>query len=143
MLSQTGEYALRALVHLAHRGDGSGTLIQAEETADALGVPRSYLSKILHTLARAGLLESSRGPGGGFRLAEAAEEVPLARIVQIFDPHLLAEERRCLMGREVCSDADACPAHEHWKDVSGRVQAFFQNTTLGDLASANGKPTAG
>jgi Rrf2 family transcriptional regulator, iron-sulfur cluster assembly transcription factor len=137
MLSQTGEYALRAMVHLAQAGGGE-VRVQAEEVAEALQIPRNYLSKILHTLGRRGLLISTRGPGGGFRLAVAPEELPVARIVEIFDPQLLAEDRRCLMGREICSDADACPAHEHWKKVSREVRDFFTRTSLATLASGPG-----
>jgi Rrf2 family transcriptional regulator, iron-sulfur cluster assembly transcription factor len=136
MLSQTGEYALRAMVHLA-QAEEEGARIQADEVAEALQIPRNYLSKILHTLGRKGLLASTRGPGGGFRLAVPPAELPLARIVEIFDPQLLAEDRRCLMGREVCSDADACPAHEHWKKVSREVRAFFSRTTLATLAGGS------
>jgi Rrf2 family transcriptional regulator, iron-sulfur cluster assembly transcription factor len=137
MLSQTGEYALRAMVHLA-QAEEEGARIQADEVAEALQIPRNYLSKILHTLGRKGLLASTRGPGGGFRLAVPPAELPLARIVEIFDPQLLAEDQRCLMGREVCSDADACPAHEHWKKVSREVRAFFSRTSLATLAGGSG-----
>ncbi len=148
MVSQTTEYALRALVHLAGAGaesppDGqssgrrSGTdssvTLQAEEIAEALDVPRNYLSKILHTLSREGILNSTRGPRGGFRLAAPAAELPLSRIVRVFEPHLLADEQRCLLGQTVCSDDDPCPAHEHWKGVSRAVRAFFATTTLDDL----------
>lgn len=137
MLSQTGEYALRAMVHLARLSD-DGTRVQADEVADALQIPRNYLSKILHTLGKEGLLESTRGPGGGFRLALAPDDLPLARIVEIFDPQLLAEKRRCLMGQEICSDDAACAAHEHWKKVSRDVLAFFARTTVGALAKEPG-----
>jgi DNA-binding IscR family transcriptional regulator len=112
MLSQTGEYALRATVHLA-REEREGQRLQAEEIADALKVPRNYLSKILHALGRSGLLESTRGPGGGFRLAQ---------------------DRRCIMGQEVCSDSEPCAAHERWKSISRAVQAFFHGTTIAALA---------
>ncbi len=148
MLSQTTEYALRALVHLAGAGVATppearssdppsdavpSVTLQAEEIAEALDVPRNYLSKILHTLSREGILNSTRGPRGGFRLAAPAAELPLSRIVQVFEPHLLADEQRCLLGQSVCSDDDPCPAHDHWKGVSRAVRAFFSATTLEDL----------
>lgn len=148
MLSQTTEYALRALVHLAGAGAASPpaghasgrrsdtdspVTLQAEEIAKALDIPRNYLSKILHTLSREGILSSTRGPRGGFRLAAPASELPLSRIVRVFEPHLLAEEQRCLLGQSVCSDDDPCSAHEHWKGVSRAVRAFFAATTLDDL----------
>lgn len=141
MLSQTAEYALRAMVHLARQEPGPGR-VQADDMAERLQVPGNYLSKILHTLARQGLLESSRGPGGGFRLAVPAERLPLARIVEVFDPHLLAEDRRCLLGRDVCSDRAPCPAHGRWKEVSETIRKFFSDTTLRELADGQRSPQA-
>lgn len=134
MLSQTAEYALRAMVHLAREGKNE-TPLQAEEIAEALDVPRNYLSKILHALARRNLLTSTRGPHGGFRLAVAPEELPLAHIVEVFDPQLLAEDRRCLLGQPVCSDENACPAHDEWKRVSRTMRAFFLGTSLARLGA--------
>ncbi len=72
MLSQTAEYALRTVLYLAARqGDG---LFRVSEIAEELGIPQNYLSKTLHILARAGVLHSSRGKHGGFRLAKPANE---------------------------------------------------------------------
>jgi Rrf2 family protein len=140
MLSQTAQYALRAMVHLA-REDGTGEMLQAEQIARALDVPRNYLSKILHALARQKLLDSTRGPRGGFSLSAPPEKIPLARIIEVFDPQLLAEDRRCLLGREVCSDSDPCAAHAHWKQVSASVREFFGGTTLGDLVHGTVDPS--
>src|SRR5690606_6227227 len=67
MLSDTAEYALRATLYIAQHANDT-RLVRTDETAQALGVPRNYLSKILHVLARHGVLSSTRGPLGGFRL---------------------------------------------------------------------------
>lgn len=129
MLSQTGEYALRAVVHLAQQGrDGP---LKIDEIATALDIPRNYLSKILHRLVGAGLLTSARGPTGGFRLAVAADELTLAEVVEAFDPVLA--DRRCLLGKERCSDAHPCQAHVRWKVVASSVGGFFRDTTVADL----------
>ena len=84
MLSQTTEYAVRAILHIATRGDGA--TVRANELAAQIGVPQNYLSKTLHQLARAGLLTSARGPTGGFQLAIPAESLTLQRIVSTFEP---------------------------------------------------------
>ncbi|HEU4570501.1 MAG TPA: Rrf2 family transcriptional regulator [Gemmatimonadales bacterium] len=130
MLSQTAEYALRAVVLLAERADGGSARVG--ELADALGIPQNYLSKTLHLLVRAGVLASTRGKGGGFRLARPAEEIALLDVVDPFDR--MGHRPVCLMGQGECSEAHACAAHASWKEVSARVQAFFQQTTVGDLA---------
>lgn len=134
MISQTAQYALRAMVLLAHR-DGDREMLQAEEIADTLDLPRNYLSKILHGLTRHGLLDSSRGRKGGFRLVRSPSEIPLGQIVEVFDPQLLSDERQCLLGRATCSDEAGCPAHDYWKEVSRTVRRFFLGTTLEDLTS--------
>ena len=96
ILSRTGEYALRAVLHLAE--GGTDAPMRVDDIAEALSVPRNYLSKILHELGRAGVLTSSRGPGGGFRLATSPTQLALADVVGRFDP--LDEAPSCLLGRE-------------------------------------------
>ncbi len=116
-------------MHLARQGEGGA--LQAKELAEATVVPLSYMRKVLHELVRAGVLESTRGKHGGFRLAVAAEELPLLSIVSRFDQ--LGAGRRCLLGRQECSDRDPCPVHDRWKAAADRVAAFFSETTVGDV----------
>ena len=133
-LPQTAEYALRAVYHIAdHQAEGP---VRVTDIAEALGVPRNYLSKTLHQLARAGVLRSTRGPHGGFRLAAPAERVTLAEVV---GPFLPAEGRACVLGRARCSDASPCAAHWRWKQVAERMRAFFGETAVGDLVSGPGE----
>lgn len=129
MLSQTGEYALRAVVHLAR--EDRGQPLKIDEIASELGIPRNYLAKILHGMSGAGLLTSTRGPNGGFRLAVAPDRVTLARIVEPFDPAVA--EPGCLLGQGRCSDAHPCRAHVRWKGIASTVGAFFRETTVADL----------
>ena len=139
MLSQTAEYALRAVVLLAERAPGSTARVG--ELADALHIPQNYLSKTLHTLTRAGVLVSARGKGGGFALARPATTITLLEIVDPFDR--MGTRSACLMGQGECSEAHACPAHHTWKEVSRRVQGFFSQTTLAQLAETRSlKPGA-
>ncbi|HEX9728675.1 MAG TPA: Rrf2 family transcriptional regulator [Gemmatimonadales bacterium] len=129
MLSNTAEYALRAVLYVAqHEGLG---LVRVNEAADALDIPKNYLSKVFHELARGGVLESSRGQHGGFRLARPAGKISLLNIVSRFDQ--ISERRRCLLGKDRCSDHTACLVHERWKDVSEQVATFFRVTTVADL----------
>jgi Rrf2 family protein len=129
MLSQTAEYALRTVLYLADRGDDR--LVGADELARVLGVPRNYLSKTLHRLARERILASARGKGGGFRLATDPRRLTLLQVVEPFDA--ISAERRCLLGRSACDDRHPCPAHHRWKAVSTRVTDFFRKTTVAEL----------
>lgn len=127
MLTQTAEYALRAVLHLAAASEGEQ--VQGETIARALGVPRNYLSKVLHALAREGILSSVRGPHGGFALARDPQELTLAEVLAPFDP----VEDRCLLIRRKCSDANPCLAHHQWKEVALQIRTFFRGTTIADL----------
>lgn len=129
MLSQTGEYALRAVLYLA--ADTSGQPVRVSEMAAELAIPQNYLSKILHLLARGGVLASARGKHGGFQLAIPPERLSLYRVVAPFDR--LDDRRRCLLGRPQCSDRTACAVHTRWKDVADRLVSFFRETTVADL----------
>lgn len=129
MISQTAEYALRAVLHLAQLGDARP--IRVNEMADALRIPRNYLSKILHQLTRHRVLVSLRGKAGGFRLASPPDALALSAIITPFDR--VDERRRCLLGRPQCSDRTACAAHTRWKEVADTVAEFFRDTTVADL----------
>ena len=83
-LSSTARQALHAVLCVAiFQDDGP---VRVEEIAAATGNPRNYLSKILHALARAGILRSTRGPTGGFQLAEPPDEIALERVIAPFEP---------------------------------------------------------
>jgi Rrf2 family protein len=138
MLSDTAEYALRAALYIAQHADAE-RLIRTDQVAEALGVPRNYLSKILHILAKQGVLSSSRGVHGGFRLAHPADDLPLTRIIEHFDP--IVPQRTCILGRPQCSDTNPCPAHDRWKGISDEVRTFFHKTTVGDLLRERGSLT--
>lgn len=135
MLSQSGEYALRAVLYIA--GHEAAGPVRVIEIAEALSVPRNYLSKILHQLARAGVLGSTRGPRGGFELVGSPEEITLSRVVSPVDPS--SDRIECLLGQPRCSDERPCAAHERWRAVSEVVWTFFNETTLSDLLLSPGE----
>jgi Rrf2 family protein len=129
ILSLTAEHALRAVLYVA-RNAGEKP-VRVPEAAAALSIPRNYLSKILHTLARSGILESMRGRAGGFRLAVPADRLSLLLVIQEFDR--MPEQRRCLLGWAVCSDRNACAVHHSWKTTSESVARFFRTTTIAHI----------
>lgn len=133
VISQTSQYALQATLVLA-RGE---TTVEVGALATVLGVPRNYLSKTLTRLVRTGVLESVRGKHGGFRLARPAESIRLADVIESFEP--IDEPRRCLLGRPVCSEAEACAAHQRWRSIRRRITRFFEGTTVADLAQGRNR----
>lgn len=142
MLNQTAEYALRTAVLLAEHEEAPVAL-RAADLAAHLDIPANYLSKILHQLAREGVLESQRGKTGGFRLARPAARIRLADVIRPFDE--IDTRRACLLGRPVCSDAAPCQAHARWKVIGTSLAEFFRHTTLAAMvepAAAVRSPSA-
>lgn len=138
MFSGTTEYALRAVFQLAlHHGAGPQPVT---EIARTIGVPANYLSKILHALARAGVLKSSRGKHGGFELGHPPEAISLLMVVSVFES--IDARRRCLLGRAECSDDRACPVHSRWGRIGDDIARFVRDTTVADVVG-NSTPTSG
>jgi len=131
MLSQTGIYALQALLHLAERDER----VSASQVAEDLGIPANYLAKVLQRLGQEGIVDATRGRGGGYRLAVAADELWVADIIAPFQE--LAEPVRCLMGG-VCDPEDPCPAHRHRVEWNAAIQDLLRTTSLADLLGRNG-----
>ncbi len=133
MLNHTAEYALRVVLYIA--GENSPDLARVDTIAASLDVPRNYLSKVMHALARAGVLISTRGPRGGFALAHPPEQITLAQVIEPFDPI----EDRCLLMRRACSDIEPCVAHHHWREVALQFRSFFRSTTVADIVHGSGE----
>ena len=132
----TSEYALRALIHVAHNSHKGPVL--AREIADDTGIPGNYLSKILRELVRAGILDSTRGIGGGFRLLRPTSELRLADILGPFENSL--QKDRCPFGNKECSDDHPCPAHDHWRPLREAYIHFMDRTTLEQVAVREAHP---
>jgi Rrf2 family iron-sulfur cluster assembly transcriptional regulator len=127
LLPQTAEYALRAVLEIA----AYDRPVRVAEIAATSGIPRNYLGKTLYQLARAGILTSTRGRGGGFRLGVPAEEITLERIVSIF---AAPEARRCLLGNGICGE-NTCALHDRWAPIASQLGDLFDTTSIADLLS--------
>ena len=129
MLSTTAQYALRALVKLAE--EPAKTVlgrVMAEET----DIPSNYLSKVLLTLGNAGLVEATRGAGGGYRLSRDPNTIRLIEIVEPFDGARI--KPTCLLGSPECKDENACSAHDVWKGIRTQFVGFLESTTLAEIS---------
>ncbi len=130
MLSMTTRYALRALLYLARQA-GEGPVL-GREIAARVHIPANYLSKILWTLRNAGLLETTRGQGGGYRLSRPAEDIRLIEIVRLFEGPRPGSG--CLLGGDhECSDRDPCSAHAVWKKAKDAFTEFLNSTSIAEI----------
>lgn len=127
-MSRTAEHAVRAILHLAVNGPEP---VKAATIARELGAPANYMSKTLHALASAGIVDSRRGPTGGFRLAADPEELTLARIIEVVDDP--APKDACLVSSSRCSERTPCHLHARWKTVSNQVWDPLRRTTIAEL----------
>ncbi|MGA2259214.1 MAG: Rrf2 family transcriptional regulator [Thermoguttaceae bacterium] len=130
MLSKTALHALRAMTVLAELPEKS--FAGAVDIAKAIHAPRNYLGKLLQSLAEAGLVESQKGKGGGFRLARQPAAITVFDVVEPIDH--VGRWRGCFMGRSECSCENSCVVHSRWQAVRDAYLAFLQDTTLADLA---------
>ena len=134
VISQTAEYALRAMVHLAseqrERGSDEPVSQTVQQIADGTRVPMNYLSKVLQQLTRAGLIQSQRGLGGGFRLVRSPEVMTVYDVVNAVDPvqritgcplHLVAHRDQL------------CPMHQRLDNAMELIEVQFRATTIVEL----------
>jgi Rrf2 family protein len=132
MLSTTAQYALRALLVLA--AEPAGRLVLGKDMARLAQIPNNYLSKIMITMAAAGLVEAVRGSNGGYRLSRPATQIHLIDIVGLFDRQVTPKS--CFLGvRAECSDSDPCTAHMAWKSVKTELVQFLEGATLDKISS--------
>lgn len=130
MLSQTGVYALQALLHLAAHENGAQ--VPAAAMARDLGIPGTYLAKVLQRLAREGILESTRGARGGYRLAADPARLTVATVVTPFQDFRAPDT--CLLGGS-CNPDDPCTAHARRSAWNAAALEILERTTLADLLS--------
>lgn len=126
MLSQTTEYALRAIVFIASEPEKAKT---AQEVGEGTKVPPRYMSKVLQTLGRSGLLKSQRGLHGGFVLDRPAERITILDVVNAIEP--IQRIHRCPLG--LPSHIKLCPLHRRLDDAIAQVESAFRQTTIHDL----------
>ena len=130
--SAATKYAIRAVCHLAALPPGKRS--QAKEISERLEIPYHYLSKILQDLARKGILDSSKGPGGGFRLAGPPERTSLYALIEAVEGPISDDD--CVLGLAICSDEAPCPMHEFWKSFRDTFRGRMQSVSLEDVVIA-------
>ena len=128
--STTTQHALRALIHLALLEGERPVLVR--DIAAAENVPKQFLSKILHTLRKRGLVESTKGPGGGFVLARPRQTICINEVIEAIDGPMRLEAT-CILGLEECSDTASCALHHAWKQFREEYVKSLTLLTLDDL----------
>jgi Rrf2 family protein len=131
-LSSEGRYALRALVYLARDAD-RGELVTADRISAEAAVPRRLLARVMAKLARAGLVESSEGRGGGSRLARSPEDVTLRDAVEAVEGPF--EITHCIMQQRPCGEGRPCALHDAWTEGQNTILEHLGSQNLADFSS--------
>ena len=127
MMTQTVEYALRAVTTLAyHEGKPATT----QGVADATKVPVAYLAKILQELAKAGIIRTQRGVGGGVALAKPASELSILDVVNAVEP--IRRYKTCPLGIQ-SHGSTLCPLHRRLDKALAELEDAFRGVTLADI----------
>lgn len=127
MISQTTEYALRAVVFLAENKDGGQT---TEQISTATQVPAAYLSKVLQQLSRAAIVQSQRGLRGGFTLKPAPSDLTVLAVVNAVDP--IRRIRECPLGLPE-HGTRLCKLHRQLDEASAMVEKAFGSCSIAEL----------
>jgi Rrf2 family iron-sulfur cluster assembly transcriptional regulator len=132
-LTTKGRYAVTAMLDLAlHQAGGPITLADISERQ---GISVSYLEQLFARLRKKGLVESTRGPGGGYRLSREARQIPVADVIAAVDEKV--DATRC-GGKVNCQQDQQCLTHDLWMDLSQQIQTFLASITLGELVERRG-----
>jgi Rrf2 family protein len=128
-LSSEGRYALRTLVFLS----GVDGRVTADMISAEAGVPRRLLARVMAKLARAGLVETQEGRGGGVRLARPPEDITLRDTVEAAEGPF--EVTRCIMEQRPCGEGRPCALHEAWEEGQEAILGYLESQNLSEFVS--------
>lgn len=128
-LGRRGDYAIRAVLHLARH---PGERRKARQIAEDMAIPGSYIPQILSDLVRLQLVSSVAGPGGGYELGRPAGEISLLEVVEATSGPIGSDE--CVLRGGPCRWEGRCAIHETWSSAQAAFRTVLADTTFADLA---------
>lgn len=133
MISTKGRYALRTMVDIAQQKDEG--FVSLRDIAQRQGISMKYLEQIVGQLTRAGLVKSSRGAQGGYRLARSPQEYTAGDILRVTEGELAPVA--CLAaGARTCERGEACATVEFWRGLQQVIETYLDGVTLAQLAQS-------
>ncbi|NLR90292.1 Rrf2 family transcriptional regulator [Flammeovirga sp. SR4] len=131
MLSKACTYGIRALILVTQKSN-IGNKIGGKDVAKLTDMPEQFVLKILQQLSKKELIESVKGPRGGFYMKEEQQEVTLYQVVNAIDGDQLMTS--CGLGFEECSDLKPCPLHSKYKSIKTELVKMLHNTTIKEMS---------
>lgn len=136
LFSKSFGYAIRAILYMAERQQ-PGKYIKADRIAADLDIPRHFLSKVMKSMSKKKILNSSKGPTGGFALNEETPGMPLAQIA--FVTKDIPEINNCMLTFRPCNLNQPCALHEQLEKINNEMLAFLNGITVADLLNKEKK----
>ncbi len=137
-LTTKGRFAVTAVLDLAMHGQKRPVTLN--EISERQGISLSYLEQLFGRMRRGGLVKSTRGPGGGYRLARAIAEVTVADIIVAVDE--LIDATQCA-GQANCREGgDKCLTHDLWAGLNDHIFSYLRGVTLSNLIDTHQAPNA-
>lgn len=132
-LRTKGRYAVMAMVELAARGHGKPVCLA--DLSESQEIPLPYLEQIFAKLRRQGLVQSSKGPGGGYMLAHPASDIRISSIVEAVDEPI--KMTRCESHSEGgCMSSKArCLTHDLWEGLGEQIYSYLHSISLQDICN--------
>jgi len=128
--TRAADYAVRALIHLATLPAGKRTMLP--ELAAATKAPETFLSKVLQSLCRAGMVASHRGQFGGFEILSKGRNATISSVIAAADSPIRLNV--CLVSGDSCDRKAECPAHPVWARAQAAMLQALDAQTIADLA---------
>ena len=130
-LTRAGEYAVRCMVYLAHKG--KGVLVSKQEIAEHADIPPHFLAKIAQDLARAHLISIKQGSKGGYSLLKDPEEISLLEVVEVMIGEIYLND--CVGRPATCKVSKSCAVHKVWEDARTQLRTTLAGVSLAELSA--------
>lgn len=131
-LTTKSRYAVTAMLDIAYHDQGSP--ISLPEIAERQNISLSYLEQLFSRLKKSGLVESIKGPGGGYKLSKNADDIVISDVIQAVDENL---ETTACNGKSNCHNNQQCLSHNLWEDLGAEIKNFLSDVTLQQVISKN------
>jgi Rrf2 family iron-sulfur cluster assembly transcriptional regulator len=132
MFSKACEYGIKATIYIAEQSI-QNKKVSMKDVAKAIESPEAYTSKILQQLSRSNIINSDKGPTGGFSMGkQALDKVKLSTIVSAIDGDSIYNG--CGLGLKKCNEKMPCPIHDHFKAIRNELKKMFETTTVKSLS---------
>jgi Rrf2 family transcriptional regulator, iron-sulfur cluster assembly transcription factor len=132
-LSTRGRYAVMAMVDLAQ--NSAGQPVSLADIADRQAISLSYLEQLFAKLRRAGLVDSVRGPGGGYRLSDSPEDIRVSEVIVAVDEPI--KTTSCTPGTSIgcIRKSTRCMTHDLWEELGHQIHGYLSSVSLADVCA--------